>query len=106
VKPKLPQESDFVVGGGAAGCVLAARLSEDPEQRVLLLEAGPELESPMVTTPGAALGLLGTDAVYGDVTVPQEGAAGWGSRSRLGAGEANLRERLARRESSLAGGSD
>lgn len=45
-------EFDYVVvGAGSAGCVLAARLSEDPATRVLLLEAGPADRNPWIHVP-------------------------------------------------------
>jgi len=43
----------IVVGAGTAGCVVAARLSEDPGASVLLVEAGGSDRSLLITMPGA-----------------------------------------------------
>ena len=72
------QEFDYVVvGGGAGGCVVASRLSEDPAISVCLLEAGGPDTSAFIHAPlgFAATAPLGIHS-WGYNTVPQAGLNG------------------------------
>ena len=60
-----------IVGAGTAGCVLAARLSERDDTRVLLLEAGSGQPLPAVAVPPLWPTLAQTEAGWGDRTTPQ-----------------------------------
>lgn len=56
----MNEEADFIiVGGGSAGCVLAARLSENPRHHVLLLEAGGKGDDFLVKMPAGTAKLMG-----------------------------------------------
>ena len=66
------QMYDFVVvGGGSAGCVIASRLTEDPDIRVLLVEAGGARGPDAMTVPALWPMLIGTPLDWGSRTVPQ-----------------------------------
>ncbi len=67
----------LIVGGGSAGCVLAARLTENPDITVALLEAGPADSSVFIQCPaGIALMAQTGQAAWGIDAVPQPGLNG------------------------------
>jgi choline dehydrogenase len=67
-------EFDYVIaGGGTAGCVVAARLSEDPDVTVCLLEAGPsDVEDPAILRLERWMYLLDSGYDWDYLVEPQE----------------------------------
>lgn len=71
----MAQGYDYViVGGGSAGCVLAARLSEDPAARVCLIEAGGKDSNPLIHMPVGFAKMTTGPLTWGLVTAPQKHA--------------------------------
>ena len=77
----------IIVGAGSAGCVLAARLSEDPAISVCLIEAGGSDDSALIRTPvGAAVMVPLKINNWGFETVPQaalNGRRGYQPRGKV-----------------------
>ena len=72
---RFVKEHDYIViGGGTAGCVLAARFTEDPGIRVLLLEAGAADPLPAMAEPAAWPELIGSAADWAGLTTAQADA--------------------------------
>jgi choline dehydrogenase len=65
-----------IVGAGSAGCVLANRLSEDPDVQVLLLEAGPPDTSQNIHVPLGYLKLAGTEVDWDYHSAPERECLG------------------------------
>ena len=63
---------DYIItGAGSAGCVLAARLTEDPEVKVLLIEAGGSDKHPFFHMPAGFAKMTKGIGSWGWSTVPQ-----------------------------------
>ena len=65
-----------IVGGGSAGCVLACRLTENPDVSVCLIETGPPDKSPLIHIPAMYAFLVNEEGeseyAYQYDTVPQK----------------------------------
>ena len=69
----MQEKYDYIIiGAGSAGCVLANRLSEDPNNKVLLVEAGGPDKNMYIHIPAGCAKLHKTEVDWGFETEPQE----------------------------------
>ena len=84
----------IIVGAGSAGCVLANRLSEDPEVKVLLLEAGPRDWHPFIHMPAGLAKLVNRKGVNWDYNTEPEPHLGgrrlWWPRGKVLGGSSSI----------------
>ncbi len=84
----------IIIGGGSAGCVLAARLSEDPQVQVCLLEAGPSDRSALIHCPAGVAALVPrTPYNWAFATLPNPGLhnrAGYQPRGKVLGGSSSI----------------
>ena len=84
----------IIIGAGSAGCVLANRLSADPDVRVLLLEAGPRDWHPFIHMPAGLAKLVGHKGVNWNYdTAPEphlDNRTLWWPRGRVLGGSSSI----------------
>ncbi len=89
---------DYIIsGGGSSGCVLAARLSEDPSCTVLLLEAGGMDKSLLYHWPAGFARMTKGVASWGWSTVPQKHLGGrslWYTQARVIGGGSSINAQI------------